>query len=105
MDSTRSGEILGRVKALPNAFTKRRNALPDFNIDFSNKNANSEKDRHHCMDVVHFCMWKGRYSLAIANMKASTAFFDGENTGPQCSTLAARLRELESVFKHSPLER
>ena len=79
--------------------------LPDFNIDFSYMSADSEKDRQHCMDIVNGCVWKGRYSLAVANMNASKAFFDGENTDPQSRMIAERLRELEGVFKHSPLQR
>ena len=79
--------------------------LPDFNIDFSYLNTDSEKDRQYCMDIVNGCMWKGRYSLAVANMNASKAFFDGENTGRQSRTLAERLGELEGVFKNSPMER
>lgn len=79
--------------------------LPDFNIDFSNMRTSCKKDRRHCMALVHECMWKGQYSLAVANMNALKAFFDGENRGCQNCTLAEKLRELEDVFKHSPLER
>lgn len=79
--------------------------LPDFNIDFSYMNANSDRDRQHCMEIVHSCMWKGRYSLAVANMNASKTFFDGENGGRQSCTLAEKLQQLEEAFKYSPLER
>lgn len=79
--------------------------LPDFNIDFSCLNSNSDKDRQLCMDVVHGCLWKGKYSLAVANLKAVEAFFDNENKGRQHLTIAEKLRKLEDAFKRSPFER
>lgn len=79
--------------------------LPDFNIDFSYMRADSQRDREHCMEIVHGCMWKGRYSLAVANLNAAKAFFDGDKTAHRCWTLAEKVQELEDVYKRRPLER
>ena len=79
--------------------------LPDFSIDFTFMSPSSEKDRQRCMDIVHGCMWKGRYSLAVANMNALKTFFGEENRDRENCTLTEKLRQLEYVFKHSPLKR
>lgn len=79
--------------------------LPDFNIDFSCLDSNSVKDRQLCMNVVHDCLWKRKYSLAVANLKAVETFFDGENKRRQYLTIADKLRILEDVFKRSPFDR
>ena len=78
--------------------------LPDYNIDFASLSSNSEKDRQFCMDVLHDCLWKGKYSLAVANLKAVQTFFDSGNEG-YGQSIAEQLRALEDVFKSSPLER
>lgn len=57
------------------------------------------------MNVVHDCLWKGKYSLAVANLKAVETFFDGENKRRQYLTIADKLRILEDVFKRSPFDR
>ena len=78
--------------------------LPDYNIDFASLSSNSDKDRQFCMDVLHGCLWKGKYSLAVANLKAVQAFFESGNEG-YGQTIAEQLRALEDVFKRSSLER
>ena len=79
--------------------------LPDFNIDFSCLDSNNVKDKQLCMNVVHCCLWKGKYSLAVANLKAVEIFFDGGNKGWECHTMAEELRILEDVFKRSRFDR
>ena len=75
--------------------------LPDFNIDFTCLDSSNVKDKQFCMNVVHGCLWKGKYSLAVANLKAVETFFDGR----QYHTIADELRTLEGVFKRSPFDR
>ena len=48
---------------------------------------------------------EGKYSLAVANLKAVETFFDGENKGRQYHTIAEELRTLEDVFKRSRFDR
>ena len=79
--------------------------LPDFNIDFSCLDSNNVKDKHLCMNEVHGCLWKGKYSLAVANLKAVEIFFDGGNKGRECHAIAEELRILEDVFKRSRFDR
>lgn len=79
--------------------------LPDFNIDFTSLNSNSVKHRELCMNVVHSCLWKGKYSLAVANLKAVEAFFDGENKNCQYFAVTDKLGVLEVVFKRRPFDR
>lgn len=78
--------------------------LPDYSIDFTSLSSNSERDKQFCMDVVHGSLWRGKYSLAVANMKALEAFFDCRNKSCECN-IADQLRLLEDVFKRRPLER
>ena len=79
--------------------------LLDFNIDFSCLDSNNVKDKQLCMNVVHGCLWRGKYSLAVANLKAVETFFDGGNRGRQYHTIAEELRTLEDVFKRSRFDR
>lgn len=79
--------------------------LPDINIDFTGLNSNSVKHRELCMNVIHRCLWKGKYSLAVANLKAVEAFFAGENKDCQYFAVADKLRVLEDVFKRRPFDR
>ena len=44
--------------------------LPDSNIDFTFLNPANEKHKQDCMQAIHHSMWKGKYSLAVANIKA-----------------------------------
>lgn len=78
--------------------------LPDYSIDFTSLSSNSERDKQFCMDVVHGSLWRGKYSLAVANLKALEAFFDCTNKSCECN-IADQLRLLEDVFKRRPLER
>ncbi|XP_027055026.1 uncharacterized protein LOC113682076 [Pocillopora damicornis] len=78
--------------------------LPDYSIDFTSLSSNSERDKQFCMDVVHGSLWRGKYSLAVANLKALEAFFDCRNKSCDCN-IADQLRLLEDVFKRRPLER
>ncbi|XP_022785108.1 uncharacterized protein LOC111325546 [Stylophora pistillata] len=78
--------------------------LPEYSINFTSISSNSEKDRQFCMDVIHGSLWRGKYSLAVANLKAVEAFFDCRNKISECNT-AEQLRLLEVVFKRRPVER
>lgn len=57
------------------------------------------------MNEVHGCLWKGKYSLAVANLKALETFFDGGNKSRQQHAIADELHVLEDVFKRTPFDR
>lgn len=79
--------------------------LPDFSIDFTCLDSKNVKDKQLCMNVVHGCLWKGKYSLAVANLKAVETFFDGGNKSRQQHTIADELHVLKDVFKRTPFDR
>ena len=50
-------------------------------------------------------LWKRKYSLAVANLKAMETILHGGNKGRQYHTIAEELRTLEDVFKGSRFDR
>lgn len=80
--------------------------LPDTNIDFTVLDPLNEIHKKHCIKIIHDSLWKGKYSLAVANIKAVRSFFhDTVHTSNRNSTVAERLQELKEVFEQRPLER
>ena len=79
--------------------------LPDPNIDFTLLDPVNEKDKRRCMAMIHCSMWKGNYSVAVANIKAVRAFFRSEKEGGLSSSSASELADLKHVFERTPLER
>ena len=77
--------------------------LPDTNIDFTFLDPVNEQHRQRCIRLVHESMWKGKYSLAVANIKAVRIFF--HSVLNRNSSVAEQLQELKEVFERRPLER
>lgn len=76
--------------------------LPEHNIDFNKMNSCDQ-----CMEHVHDCMWRGKYTLAVANLRAILKFFDGggKSSGVIIPSTADELRQLKRIFTHEPLRR
>lgn len=82
--------------------------LPEHDVDFNKMNISDEKKQRRCMEHVHECMWKGRYSLAVANLKAIRQFFDGAQQNElivPSVTDDHELRQLKRIFVQEPLRR
>ena len=77
--------------------------LPDSSIDFNFLNPANEKHRQRCMQAIHESMWKGKYSLAVADIKAVRTFFD--DAVHSSSSVNEQLQELKGIFERRPLER
>lgn len=78
--------------------------LPDSNIKFTFLDPANEKHKKYCIQNIHESMWKGKYSVAVANIKAVGTFFhDTVDSGH--SSVTDQLQELKDVFKRRPLER
>ena len=76
--------------------------LPDTNIDFTFLDPQNERHKKRCIRSVHESMWKGKYSLSVANIKAVGNFFQKTVS---MSTVAEQLQELKEVFEQRPFER
>ena len=76
--------------------------LPDSNIDFTFLNPANEKHKQDCMQAIHHSMWKGKYSLAVANIKAVRTYFHHTVQGQP--SFAEQLQELREVFERLPIE-
>ena len=77
--------------------------LPDSSIDFNFLNPANEKHKQRCMQAIHKLMWKGKYSLAVADIKAVRTFFHDAVHGS--SSVNEQLQELKGIFERRPLER
>ena len=78
--------------------------LPDTNIYFTFLDPQNERHKQRCIRSVwkEGKIWKGKYSLAVANIKAVWNFF---HKTVSISTVAEQLQELKKVFEQRPLER
>ena len=54
--------------------------LSDTNTDFSFLDPKNERHEERCIRSVHESMWKGKYSLAVAGIKAVRIFFSQDNS-------------------------
>lgn len=77
--------------------------LPDPTIDFTFLDPANEKHKQRCMRAIHVWMWKGKYSLAVANIKAVGTFF--HDAVHSSSSVREQLQELKEVFERRPFER
>ena len=77
--------------------------LPDPSIDFTFLDPENEKHKQCCMQAIHDSMWKGKYSLAVADIKAVRTFFHGAVYSS--SSVGEQLQELKEVFERRPLKR
>lgn len=81
--------------------------LPDSDIDFSSLDPGNEKHKQRCIQIIHQSLWKGKYSLAVANIKAIKTFFrdsagSAKNNHVGVSDL---LQELKKAFENRPMTR
>lgn len=79
--------------------------LPDSDIDFTSLDPGNEKHKQHCIQIIHQSMWKGKYSLSVANIKAIKTFFQdsavrANNNHVSVSDL---LCELKKAFEYRPM--
>lgn len=78
--------------------------LPDSNIDFTSLDPRNEKHKQHCIRIIHQSMWKGKYSLAVADIKAIKTFFhDTKRAMNSRSSVSDQLQELKEVFNYRPM--
>lgn len=79
--------------------------LPDSDIDFTSLDPGNEKHKQHCIQIIHQSMWKGKYSLSVANIKAIKTFFQDSAVRANNSHISVSdlLRELKKVFEYRPM--
>ena len=77
--------------------------LPDPSIDFTFLDPANERHKQRCIQTIHGSMWKGKYSLAVANIKAVRTFF--HDAVHSSSSVGEQLQELKEVFERRPLKR
>ncbi|KAL9964431.1 hypothetical protein ACROYT_G028074 [Oculina patagonica] len=75
-------------------------ALPESSIDIASLDPGNLTHKQHCMQAIHDSMWKGKYSLAVANIKAVRTFF--RDTVQRQSSVTEQLQELKEVFHRRP---
>lgn len=79
--------------------------LPDSDIDFTSLDPGNEKHKQHCIQIIHQSMWKGKYSLSVANIKAIKTFFQDSAVSANNNHVSVSdlLRELKKAFEYRPM--
>ena len=73
--------------------------LPDHNMDFDRM-----RSWHQYTVHVHDCLWRGRYTLAVANFRAVLRFC-GYQVGTAKCSITDELDLLKDIFIREPLRR
>lgn len=93
--------------------------LPEHSIDFTDMDPKSSKDWTLCLEYLHECMWSGRYTETVANMKAVRLFFNKSKLRNiavkgrsdlidyllQSISLKDELQTLKDIFFQRPISR